>query len=257
MMTGDSEVTYYGYLRLGQILDQQRPKSADENGDELMFIVAHQTSELWFKVILRELTAVRQTVAAGVIEPALLSLHRIAVVQQVLLDQIAVLESMQPGGFIKFRGLLGSASGYESVQYREIEFLAGLKNPGAVEPTAAQQPGAVDALNRRLDEPSVWDAVASLLVARHLAASTGDDALRAAIKTLSTEPARDFLAWELLRALMDFDRDAATWRARHVQMAEQMIGRKPGTGGSTGVQYLASRIEAHYFPLLWDAASLL
>lgn len=256
-MTSDSEVTYYGYLRLGPVLDQQRPKSADENGDELMFIVAHQTSELWFKVILRELAAVRATIAAGVIEPALLSLHRIAAVQEVLLAQIAVLESMQPGGFIKFRGLLGNASGYESVQYREIEFLAGLKDAGAIEPTGGQQPGAVDALHHRLAEPSVWDEVASLLVGRGLAAGTSDDELRAAIKTLSTEPERDFLAWELLRALMDFDRDAATWRARHTQMAEQMIGRKPGTGGSSGVEYLASRIEAHYFPLLWDAASLL
>lgn len=256
-MTGDNEVTYYDYLRLGPVLSQQRPRSADESGDELMFIVTHQTSELWFKVMLRELAAIRDTLAAGAIEPALLSLRRIAAVQQVLTDQIAVLESMHPGGFLTFRDRLGNASGYESVQYREIEFLAGLKDEGAIEPTAAQQAGASQALYRRLAEPSVWDATASLLVARGLAAGTGDGALREAIKKLTADPAADFLAWELLRALLEFDRDAATWRARHTQMAEQMIGRKPGTGGSSGVEYLASRVEAHYFPLLWDAATML
>ena len=105
------EVSYAGYLRPGPLLDQQHPKSGEDPADELMFIVAHQTCELWFKVIPRELTTVRDTLAAGVIEPALLSLRRVAAVQRVLLDQITVLEPMQPGGFMAFRGLPGNASG--------------------------------------------------------------------------------------------------------------------------------------------------
>jgi tryptophan 2,3-dioxygenase len=256
-MNSDNAVTYARYLELGTLLDQQHPRSADASGDELMFIVAHQTCELWFKVILRELTAVRDTITAGAIEPALLALRRIAAVQQVLLDQVAVLESMHPGGFLAFRDLLGTASGYESVQYREIEFLAGLKDEGAIEPTASTQPGGVATLNRRYSEPSVWDAVVSLLVARALAADTSDRHVRDAVTAISTDPVRDFLVWQLLRALLEFDRDAALWRARHVQMVEEMIGRKPGTGGSSGVGYLASRVDVHYFPVLWDAASLL
>lgn len=256
-MMADDEITYAGYLRLGALLDQQHPRSGEDSADELMFIVAHQASELWFKVILRELTNVRDTVAAGVIEPALLSLRRVAAVQQVLLDQIAVLESMQPGGFMAFRDLLGSASGYESVQYREIEFLAGAKDSGTIEPTAGHQPGGREALERRYQQPSIWDETVSLLVARGLAADTSEPSVREAVTAVYADPVRDFPVWQLLRGLLEFDRDAAIWRGRHTQMAELMIGRKPGTGGSTGVGYLASRLELHYFPVLWDVASLL
>ncbi|MBV9380908.1 MAG: hypothetical protein JOY82_06835 [Streptosporangiaceae bacterium] len=258
-MAGDEnkDVTYAGYLRLGTLLDQQRPLSGGDSADELMFIVAHQTCELWFKVVLRELTAVRDSVAGGVIEPALLALRRVAAVQHVLLDEIAVLESMQPGGFLAFRDLLGSASGYESVQYREIEFLAGAKDAATIDPTAGRQPGGREALEHRYAEPSVWDAAVSLLVARGLAADSSDAGVRAAVTAVFADPVRDFPVWQLLRGLLEFDAGEAIWRSRHTQMAELMIGRKPGTGGSSGVGYLASRVDLRYFPVLWDAASLL
>jgi tryptophan 2,3-dioxygenase len=249
-------LTYGSYLRLPELLDQQVPQVFPAAHDELLFITVHQAYELWFKQLLHELTAVRDAMLASTgSEPqtwrARHLLHRAHVIERLLVSQIDVLETMTPQDFLEFRAALAPASGFQSVQFRELEFLSGAKDPGFVarfrSPTDAER----DRLARRLAEPSLWDAFLDLLGSRGLPV-TGDKQILASLVGIARDrPHHDDL-WQLAEDLLTHDELSGLWRARHVQMVERQIGTKSGTGGSTGAPYLHRRVPIRYYPLLWE-----
>jgi tryptophan 2,3-dioxygenase len=176
------------------------------------------------------------------------------VIERVLIQQIDVLETMTPQDFLAFRQLLSPASGFQSVQFRELEFLSGAKDPSFVR----RFKGLTDAerirLQRRLDEPTLWDAFLDLIRARGMAADD-DLAVSATLRTVAHDRGTYSDIWELAEALLQHDELAAGWRARHVTMVERMIGSKSGTGGSSGSGYLRTRLPLRYYPLLWQLRS--
>jgi tryptophan 2,3-dioxygenase len=236
------KLSYGSYLKIPELLDLQHGLS--EEHDELLFIVAHQVYELWFKVVLEELEATRGRMDLDDIFFARHHLRRIVVVERLLIEQIEVLETMSPQDFLAFRSQLAPASGFQSIQFREIEFLSGLKEPKYL---ARVEAGADEMarLRRRLDEPSVADAFHSLVERR------GSPALL----DIYTDRARYGDLFDLCEALLDHDESFAHWRSRHVLMVERQIGSKPGTGGSSGAQYLRSTLEKRFFPELWEVRS--
>ena len=243
--------TYGSYLRVEDLLDQQRLVSDPRAHDELLFITVHQVYELWFKQLLHELTAVRDALAGGALWWARHLLHRVHVVERVLIEQVAVLETMTPQDFLAFRHLLAPASGFQSVQFRELEFLSGAKDAGYLERFRGLSAREEERLRRRLAEPTLWDAFVEAV--RRAGLPAGDDAaLRAALLTVARDRVAYGDLWELAEALLTHDENAALWRARHVAMVERQIGTKSGTGGSTGAPYLRSRLSLHYYPLLWE-----
>jgi tryptophan 2,3-dioxygenase len=236
--------TYSGLLRLDRLLDL--PHDLGGQRDGLFFVAVHQVTELWFAVVLAELELARDALLAAEVPPALYALGRVASVERVLVDQLDTLKTISPAGFRSLRGGLASASGFQSVQFREIEFLSGLKD--RTYPRRAGL-GAAEAgrLHRRLSEPTLWDAFEALLAAR------GEPDL---VRLLRGEvPDDDVL--RVAEALLDHDEGFALWRAKHVQMVERLIGQKPGTGGSPGAPYLRSRLPARFFPQLWELRSRL
>ena len=262
-------LTYGSYLRVPQLLAQQVPEVSPPVHDELLFIIVHQTYELWFKQLLHELTAVRDAMLAGPsrggsdraghAQPddgrqtwlARHLLHRVHVIERLLVSQIDVLETMTPQDFLEFRAALAPASGFQSVQFREVEFLSGAKDPDFVRRFRRLTPEERDRLAARLAEPSLWDAFVDLLAARGL--PVGDDKqITAALVSIARDrPHHDDL-WQLAEDLLTHDELAGLWRARHVQMVERQIGTKSGTGGSTGAPYLHRRVPLRYYPLLWE-----
>jgi tryptophan 2,3-dioxygenase len=221
-------------------------KKLSEEHDELLFIVAHQVYELWFKVVLYELEAARDRIEADDILFARHYLQRVHVIEKLLVEQIEVLETMSPQDFLAFRWKLAPASGFQSVQFREIEFLSGLKEPKYLERLEAT-PEEIDRLHKRLEQPSV------------------DDAFRALVKRQGSPSLLDIFRdrehhgdlFDLCEALLDHDEVFAHWRARHVLMVERQIGGKTGTGGSTGAEYLRTTLGKRFYPELWEVRSQL
>lgn len=238
------ELSYGAYLKVPELLDLQRRLS--EEHDELLFIVAHQVYELWFKVILHELEAARDRIATDDIFFARHYLQRVHVIEKLLVEQIEVLETMSPQDFLAFRWKLAPASGFQSVQFREIEFLSGLKEPKYLERLEAA-PEEMERLRKRLDQPSVGDAFRSLHERR------GSPPLVEVFR--DREQYGDL--FDLCEALLDHDEAFAHWRARHVLMVERQIGGKTGTGGSTGAQYLRTTLGKRFYPELWEIRSQL
>ena len=237
-------LSYGSYLKIPELLALQDGLS-DEH-DELLFIVAHQVYELWFKVVLFELEAARDRIDSDDIFFARHYLQRVHVIERLLIEQIEVLETMSPQDFLAFRSQLAPASGFQSVQFREIEFLSGLKEPrylARLEATVEE----TERLRRRLDEPSLDDAFHRLLERR--ASPTLLDVFR------NRERHGDL--FDLCEALLDHDEAFAHWRARHVLMVERQIGGKTGTGGSSGAEYLRSTLGKRFYPELWDVRSQL
>lgn len=238
------ELSYGTYLKVPELLQLQEGLSQEH--DELLFIVAHQVYELWFKVVLFELEAARDRIDADDIFFARHHLHRVCVIEKLLVEQLEVLETMSPQDFLAFRSKLAPASGFQSVQFREIEFLSGLKEPRYVARLEAT-PGELDRLRRRLDEPSV------------------DDAFRALVQRRGAPPLVEIFRdrdrygdlFDLCEALLDHDEAFAHWRARHVLMVERQIGSKTGTGGSSGAEYLRSTLGKRFYPELWEVRSQL
>jgi tryptophan 2,3-dioxygenase len=238
------QLSYGSYLKVPELLDLQHGLS--EEHDELLFIVAHQVYELWFKVVLDELEATRSRIDSDDIFFARHHLRRIHVIERLLVEQIEVLETMSPQDFLAFRSQLAPASGFQSVQFREIEFLSGMKEPrylSRIEGT----PEEMGRLRRRLDEPSLLDAFHALLERR------GSPALL----DIFRDRARYGELFDLCEAMLDHDETFAHWRARHVLMVERQIGSKTGTGGSSGAQYLRSTLGKRFYPELWDLRSQL
>ena len=244
-------LTYGSYLRLPELLSQQRPQAAPPVHDELLFITVHQAYELWFKQLLHELGAARDDMARDETWRARHLLRRAHVIERLLVSQIDIIETMTPQDFLEFRAVLAPASGFQSVQYRELEFLSGAKDAGFVARFRALTDDERERLDRRLAEPSLWDAFTGLLRSRGLAADTDDQILRSLADVARDRPGHDDL-WQLAEHLLTHDELAGLWRARHVQMVERQIGTKSGTGGSTGAPYLHNRVPLRYYPLLWE-----
>ncbi len=244
-------LTYGTYLRLPELLGQQVPLVEPPAHDELLFITVHQVYELWFKQLLHELVAARDAMAANQTWIAGHLLRRAHVVERLLVSQIDVLETMTPQDFLQFRARLAPASGLQSVQFRELEFLSGAKD----ERFLARFRGLTDdersRLKLRLTEPSLWDAYLTLLASRGLAVGTGDDVSGSLLVVARDRAAHDDL-WQLAEGLLTHDELSGLWRARHVQMVERQIGTKSGTGGSTGAPYLHGRVPLRYYPVLWE-----
>jgi tryptophan 2,3-dioxygenase len=244
-------LTYGRYLRLPELLAQQVPQVAPPAHDELLFITVHQAYELWFQQLLHELTAVRDHIVAGGLWKARQLLGRAHVIERLLVTQVDVLETMTPQDFLDFRAALAPASGFQSVQFRELEFLSGLKDPRFLSRFRSLTEAERARLDRRLAEPSLWDAYLGLLTARGLPAGA-DEQVLAALVQVARDRGRYDAEWQLAEGLLTHDELAGLWRARHVQMVERQIGTKSGTGGSTGAPYLHSRVPIRYYPLLWE-----
>jgi tryptophan 2,3-dioxygenase len=237
-------LSYGSYLKIPELLALQDGLSQEH--DELLFIVAHQVYELWFKVVLFELEAARDRIDSDDIFFARHHLRRVHVIERLLIEQIEVLETMSPQDFLAFRSQLAPASGFQSVQFREIEFLSGLKEPkylARVEATAVE----MERLRRRLDEPSLDDAF------HHLLEQRGSPSLLEVFR----DRERHGDLFDLCEALLDHDEAFAHWRARHVLMVERQIGSKTGTGGSSGAGYLRTTLGKRFYPELWDVRSRL
>jgi tryptophan 2,3-dioxygenase len=243
-------LTYGGYLRLDELLAQQVPQADPPAHDERLFITVHQVYELWFKQMLYELEAARDAMTAGQTWLARHLLRRVHAIERLLIAQVDIIETMTPQDFLEFRELLAPASGFQSVQYRELEFLSGLKDEAYLARFRSISASQRDRLKRRLAQPSLWDAYLGLLSARRLPTGT-DEQILESLRVIAADRAAHDDLWQLAEDLLSHDELAGLWRARHVQMVERQIGTKSGTGGSTGAPYLHRRVPLRYFPLLW------
>ena len=245
------QLTYGGYLRLDELLALQVPQADPPAHDELLFITVHQVYELWFQQLLYELETVRDAMMAGETWRARHLLRRVHAVERLLITQVDILETMTPQDFLEFRANLAPASGFQSVQFREIEFLSGGKDRAFLARFRSISATQRARLERRLAEPSLWDAFLHLLASRGLPAGTDQQILESLRVVAGDRAAHDDL-WQLAEGLLTHDELAGLWRARHVVMVERQIGTKSGTGGSTGAPYLRKRVPLQYFPLLWE-----
>jgi tryptophan 2,3-dioxygenase len=253
-----AQLTYGSYLRLPQLLDSQHLESDPPAHDELLFITIHQVYELWFKQLLHEVAAARDAMLGRVEGRSLWwaqhLLARVHVIERVLVQQVDVLETMTPQDFLEFRQRLAPASGFQSVQFRELEFLSGAQDPSYVERFRGLTELEQARLEARLAEPTLWDAFVHALASEGLPAGT-DAEVSASLRVAAHDRSRFAVVWALAEALLQHDELAASWRARHVVMVERMIGSKSGTGGSSGSRYLRSRLPLRYYPPLWDLRS--
>ncbi|MET0146597.1 MAG: tryptophan 2,3-dioxygenase family protein, partial [Ilumatobacteraceae bacterium] len=257
----DAALTYAMYLALDEVLAAQRPRS-DEH-DELLFIVIHQVYELWFKELLHEFDRVVTLLTADDRPRAQHTLKRILTILKVLVAQLDILETMTPLEFLSFRERLAAASGFQSDQFRQLEFVLGRKTEGA-RTRFPEGSRARAALAARWHEPTVWDAFLHLLSREGYPVPV--DALRRDV-TMPIEPSpavqqvlidvyrRDPANAELCERLVDLDEGVQEWRYRHVKMVERTIGTKRGTGGSSGVEYLRATLFRPAFPDLWEIRS--
>ena len=217
--------------------------------------MVHQSFELWFKLILFELETTREELFGGRSFPARHYLKRVQAIERMLVEHLSIIESMSPQDFLEFRDLLAPASGFQSAQFREIEFLSGLKEPGLLE-RLATTPEERARLERRLGEPTLWDAFCSLMDRSGLPMPPDDEDVRRKsllemMKSKDTYPEIFYTA----ESLLTHDELFTQWRLHHVVMVERQIGSKTGTGGSAGVPYLKSTLDKRFYPELWDLRS--
>jgi tryptophan 2,3-dioxygenase len=251
----DEGLSYGSYLKVPELISLQQLLSDPPAHDELLFIVVHQTYELWFRQLLFELESVRDLLFDRRPEAARHYLQRVHTIENVLVEQIAVLETMSPQDFLQFRSNLSPASGFQSVQFREVEFLSGLKQRGFLA-HLGETTDERDRLERRLAEPTLWDAFCELLDANGLPMPAGDGATRrASLLEMARERERHAELWYLSEDLLTHDELFSLWRYRHILMVIRQIGSKTGTGGSSGASYLQSTLEKRFFPALWELRS--
>jgi len=275
-MSHDKAVTYSTYLKVDELLSLQEPLSDGPEHDELLFITIHQVYELWFQQILHELHALQPALEAGLTHRALALLSRVRTIMKTCVAQIDVLETMTPLQFQSFRSRLSSASGFQSAQFRELEAVLGRRDhAGKDAPEGSGMkmaehlvPGssARARVEAAMARPSVWDSTLHYCDARghHMPADVLDrdvstqweprEDVQAVLVTLHRTDPESALVCE---ALVDLDEGLGEWRYRHVKMVERTIGRKPGTGGSSGIGYLQSTLFNPVFPDLWAIRSQL
>ena len=264
-MNDGKAVTYSSYLKIDELLALQHPLSAGPEHDELLFITIHQVYELWFQQLLHELRYLRTTFEAGNTSRVLATLRRVLTILKTQVAQVDVLETMTPLSFNAFRARLRSSSGFQSWQFRAMEFILGYKRPALLD---KYEPGGREreVLALLLKEPSIYDAFLHYLHAQGVtmpaAALTRDPALATKAdpdvqrRLLEVYRTRPFEA-QVCEQLVDLDEGLQEWRYRHVKMVERTIGVKPGTGGSDGVGYLRETLFRPLFPDLWDIRSRL
>ena len=249
-------LTYGSYLRVPELLALQQPLSEPAHHDELLFIVIHQVYELWFKQTLHELDAAVAHLDADDLLKVAKAFRRIHAIQRILLQQVDVLETMTPQDFNAFRSGLNPASGFQSAQFREIEFRCGLRGDDKYLRHLALTADERARLEKRMREPTLYDALKAYLARRGFDVSS-HDALVDSFKTVYEHEEQHYALYLLLEDLIDFDEGVLLWRARHVAMVERMIGMKPGTGGSLGVAYLQTTLQRRFFPELWEVRTVL
>jgi tryptophan 2,3-dioxygenase len=242
-------VTYGNYLKLDELLALQQPRSGGPEHDEMLFIVIHQVYELWFKQLLHELDRAKLLLAQDESHRAQHTLKRILTILKVMVAQLDILETMTPLEFLSFRERLEAASGFQSDQFRQIEFLLGVKSEHAIQrfPEGGR---ARAALERRYHESTLWDAFLQYLAREGCP-------IQDLPHTLITIYKNDPKNAELCERLVDLDEGVQEWRYRHVKMVERTIGARPGTGGSTGAAYLRETVGQPVFPDLWAIRSQL
>ncbi len=253
------ELTYGSYLRLDRLLALQESRSDPPEHDEMLFIVIHQVYELWFKLLLHELGKIKEDFAADRLFPAIATWKRCRTVMKTLVQQLDILETMTPNSFSAFRDRLETASGFQSVQYRELEFVLGYKRPRALGYYRPDYPG-YERLERRLNERSVIDYFYDFLENRGVGIPAELRARGVSEEHVADERVQDGILRlyrqqpevEILVELMtDFDEGCQEWRYRHVKLVERTIGNKRGTGGSLGVEFLKKSLFKPLFPDLW------
>lgn len=253
--------TYGGYLRLDDLLNAQSPRSAEH--DEMLFIIQHQTSELWMKLMLHELDAATAFVQKDELEPSFKIFARIGHIQRMLFEQWSVLETMTPSEYLKFRDALGRSSGFQSYQYRAIEFGLGNKDENALRPHIHDEQ-LHDWLAARLRRPSVYDeflrylgrhgyAIPAVCLERDWSKpyQKNDDVMRVFVD-IYEHPEQHWNAYEMAEKLVDVEERFQLWRFRHMKTVHRIIGHKMGTGGSSGVGFLEKALKLTFFPELWD-----
>lgn len=253
-------MSYGNYLQIDQVLSAQAPLSSAH--DEMLFIIQHQTSELWMKLALYELSAARKMIASDQIHAALKMLSRVARIFEQLNSAWDVLRTMTPSEYTSFRDDLGQSSGFQSWQYRLIEYAAGNRNVAMLKPHE-HRADVMEKLEAELASPSLYDEVLRRLhriglpipeaiLNRNLRqAWNSDDAVIAVWATVYRDPSRYWEAYEIAEKLVDFEDYFRRWRFNHVTTVERVIGFKRGTGGTAGISYLRRMLEVELFPELW------
>ena len=265
-MSFDGRMSYGDYLQIDRILDAQHCRT--EARDELLFIIQHQTSELWMRLALHEIDAARRCLDADRAPEAFKMLARVARIFEQLNSAWDVLRTMTPSDYSRFRDDLGQSSGFQSWQYRLIEFAVGNRNPAMLRPHA-HRPDILARLEAELARPSLYDAalahvarlglpVPAAILARDPAQSwSADDGVRAMWEQVYRDPSRHWQAYELAEKLVDFEDYFRRWRFNHVTTVERVIGFKRGTGGTSGVSYLRRMLDVQLFPELWQVRTTL
>jgi len=257
------KVTYGDYLRLDKVLGAQEPRSVPPHHDEMLFIIQHQTSELWMKLVVHELSAAILLVREDKLKPVFKILARVGRIQEMLFQQWGVLETLTPSEYLEFRGELGTASGFQSFQYRAIEFLLGNKDERALGPYR-HTPEIHAKLEGLLRTPSLYDEFLRYL-ARHghpvPQAVVDRDVSQpyekhpgvvAVFKRIYENTRQHWVEYEMAEKLVDVEERFQLWRFRHMLTVQRVIGFKPGTGGSSGVGFLKKALDLSFFPELWD-----
>lgn len=254
-------MSYADYLRLDEILGAQAPLSPAH--DELLFVVIHQAKELWMKLALHELEAAVARIRADELRPAFKMLARVSRIQEQLIQSWTVLSTMTPADYLAFRPYLGTSSGFQSFQYRKLEFMMGNKNPRLMEPHR-HRPDRFAVLEAALRAPSLYDEAVLLLRRRGFPISPAvaerdfsvrhvmDESVLEAWLAVYRDPETHWDLYELAEELLDLEDAFQQWRFRHRMTVERIIGARPGTGGTAGVGYLRKALDIVFFPELWE-----
>jgi len=254
-------LTYWSYLELDNLLNLQQPRSSPPEHDETLFIIIHQTYELWFKLLIHELDKIKRDFSNNDLYGAIHTFKRARTVMKTLVQQVDVLETMTPMSFTSFRDRLDTASGFQSALFRELEFLLGYKRPEMLKYQTASAPRRAE-LDRRLAEPSVVDHFYDFLSHRGVSRpaelrskpielpTRPNDKIQDGIFALYKDKKHSDVAI-LFELMTDFDEGLQEWRYRHVKLVERTIGEKKGTGGSLGVEFLKASLFKPTFPDLW------
>ena len=259
-------MTYARYLALDDLLACQHPQS--ELDDEMLFIIIHQTKELWLKQIIREMKLAKTQVQADALVPAYKALARISRIQAVMTISWDILSTMTPSDYTRFRHVLGPSSGFQSDQFRTVEYMLGLKDGGFLK-YQEDRPEAQAAMRAALQTPSIWDDAIAAAARAGLPIPVevlnrdvsqpyeANWEVEAAFLTVYREPERYWELYQFAEKLVDLDDAMATWRHKHVITVERIIGGKRGTGGTAGVSYLQATLAKRAFPELWSLRTML